>query len=63
MPKIIIQQNIEKEDIKAAAIQAAANLDSIIANIVGSSASQTQHAIKILAQHQKKIIKRLVQIR
>lgn len=54
--------NQEKKDIKDAVVQAVTDLDLIIANADTATISQLRDALKKLAQHQKKIIKRLIQI-
>lgn len=63
MGKLTPAVNTEKKDLRDAVVSAIATLDNIIANVVGSNTTQTQQAIKALAQHQKKIIKRLIQLR
>ncbi len=57
-----ITVNQEKKDVKDAVIQAVTDLDLIIANADTATTTQLRQAIKTLAQHQKKVIKRLVQI-
>lgn len=54
--------NQEKKELQDAVIQAIVTLDLIIANAEMLTVDQVKQAIKKLAQHQKKIIKRLVQI-
>ena len=60
--KITVGVDQEKKDIRDAVVQAVTDLDNIIANIDGATNAQVKAAIKTLAQHQKKIIKRLVNI-
>lgn len=54
--------NQERADIKNAVTQAIEDLNYIINNISGANTAQIKQAIGILAQNQKRIIKRLVQI-
>lgn len=60
--KVTINTNQESKDIQDAVVQALSDLDTIIANIDGATNAQVKNAVKTLAQHQKKIIKRLVQL-
>jgi hypothetical protein len=62
MAKIILAVNQDKKDLADAIVQAISDLDLIINNADTMTLAQARTAIKILAQHQKKIIKRLVQI-
>lgn len=60
--KVTLAINQEKTEIKAGVVQAVADLNNIIDNINGATTAQIKAAISILAQNQKRIIKRLVQI-
>ena len=59
---VVISINQEKKAIRDAVVTAVEDLDNIIANADTATTAQLRVAIKKLAQHQKKIIKRLVQI-
>ncbi len=63
LSKINLGVNQEKKDIKDAIIHAVTDLDLIITNANTMTLAQARNAIKKLAQHQKKIIKRIVQQR
>lgn len=62
MSKIPLATNEELRGLRAAAAQAIADLDQIIANAETLDAQQVRAAIKKLSQHQKRMIKRLVQL-
>ena len=59
---VTVTQNQEKKDIADAVVGAVTDLDDIIANADTATTAQLRTAIKKLAQHQKKIIKRIVQL-
>lgn len=61
--KANLATNQERADIGNAVVQAVEDLNQIINNINGANTTQIKQAIAVLAQHQKKIIKRLVQLR
>lgn len=60
--KITLAVNADKKNLREAVTQAIADLDTIIANIDTATAAEVRTAIKKLAQHQKKIIRRLAQL-
>jgi len=61
MAKITVAVNQDKRDLHDAVVQAFTDLDAIIAEPSWTQAKAVQAILK-LAQHQKKIIKRLVQL-
>lgn len=57
--KINLVTNVERRELRNAAVAAVAILDDIIAN---SNTVDVRQTIKRLAQHQRKIIRRLAQL-
>lgn len=62
MAKATLTTNVDKKALREAVVQAVTDLDTIIANSATLDAAGVRLAIKKLAQHQKKIIRRLVQL-
>jgi hypothetical protein len=62
MSKVNLAVDETKRDLRAAVVQALADLDTIIANADTLTTVQVRAAIKKLAQHQRVIIKRLVKL-
>lgn len=61
--KANLATNQERADISAGVVQAVEDLNQIISNISGANTAQIKQAIKTLATHQKKILKRIIQLR
>jgi hypothetical protein len=61
--KITPEVNTDKKDIIDTVLAHVADLDLIIANADTATTAQLRNALRILAQGQKRIIKRLIQIR
>lgn len=60
--KVSLTVNTDKKNLRDAVVQVIADLDTIIANSDTLDAAGVRLAIKRLAQHQRKIIRRLAQL-
>lgn len=60
--KVSLTVNTDKKNLRDAVTQATTDLDTIIANFDTLDVAGVRLAIKKLAQHQRKIILRLIQL-